>query len=184
MGLKTEGAKSKTGHPYSSKEMVPLPSWSKTLNALFSSASTSTSFMGVVIILQNSCKTVSKLLGRIHKWDEDTPSKSMVPLLSESTSLIMSSISASVGFWPRDLMTVPSSSVEMVPVKEVRSLHPKFSQRSNNTTSICVLKRDCQLCATHNKFHQLTKSVKACLYASISSAVGGACQHTPQSVKS
>lgn len=35
----------------------------------------------------------------------------MVPLLSASTSLIMSWSSDSEGFWPRDLMTVPSSLV-------------------------------------------------------------------------
>ncbi|KAG5460825.1 MAG: hypothetical protein BJ554DRAFT_7079 [Olpidium bornovanus] len=41
--------------------------------------------------------------------------KSMVPLPSVSTSLIISCSSASVGFWPRDRMTVPSSFVVMVP---------------------------------------------------------------------
>lgn len=41
--------------------------------------------------------------------------KSIVPLPSASTSLIISWSSASVGFWPRDLMTVPSSLVVMVP---------------------------------------------------------------------
>jgi hypothetical protein len=35
--------------------------------------------------------------------------KSMVPLPSASTSLIMSWSSASVGFWPNDLITVPNS---------------------------------------------------------------------------
>ena len=41
--------------------------------------------------------------------------KSMVPLPSASTSLTMSWSSASVGFWPRERMTVPSSLVVMVP---------------------------------------------------------------------
>ena len=41
--------------------------------------------------------------------------KSMVPLPSASTSLTMSWSSASVGFWPRERITVPSSLVVMVP---------------------------------------------------------------------
>ena len=41
--------------------------------------------------------------------------KSMEPLPSASISLIMSMSSASVGFWPRDRITVPSSLVVMVP---------------------------------------------------------------------
>merc|ERR1719400_2948905 len=41
--------------------------------------------------------------------------KSMVPFPSASTSLIMSWSSASVGFWPKDLITVPNSLVVMVP---------------------------------------------------------------------
>lgn len=41
----------------------------------------------------------------------DAPGKSMVPLLSASTSLIMSWSSDSEGFWPRERMTVPSSLV-------------------------------------------------------------------------
>lgn len=43
------------------------------------------------------------------------PGKSMVPLLSASTSLIMSWSSDSEGFWPRDRMTVPSSLVVICP---------------------------------------------------------------------
>ena len=39
----------------------------------------------------------------------------MVPLLSASTSLIMSWSSDSEGFWPRDRMTVPSSLVVICP---------------------------------------------------------------------
>ena len=41
--------------------------------------------------------------------------KSMVPLPSASTSLIMSCNSASVGFCPKERITVPSSLVVMVP---------------------------------------------------------------------
>lgn len=43
------------------------------------------------------------------------PGKSMVPLLSASTSLIMSWSSDSLGFWPRERMTVPSSLVVICP---------------------------------------------------------------------
>lgn len=43
------------------------------------------------------------------------PGKSMVPLLSASTSLIMSCNSDSEGFWPRDRITVPSSLVVICP---------------------------------------------------------------------
>src|SRR4051812_16205049 len=43
------------------------------------------------------------------------PGKSMVPLLSASTSLIMSCNSDSEGFWPSDLITVPSSLVVICP---------------------------------------------------------------------
>jgi hypothetical protein len=39
----------------------------------------------------------------------------MVPLLSASTSLIMSWSSDSEGFWPSDRMTVPSSLVVICP---------------------------------------------------------------------
>ena len=42
-------------------------------------------------------------------------SKSIVPLPSASTSLIMSASSASVGFWPSERITVPSSFVVIVP---------------------------------------------------------------------
>ena len=41
--------------------------------------------------------------------------KSIVPLPSASTSLIMSASSASVGFWPSERITVPSSFVVIVP---------------------------------------------------------------------
>ena len=43
------------------------------------------------------------------------PGKSIVPLLSASTSLIMSWSSDSEGFWPSERMTVPSSLVVIWP---------------------------------------------------------------------
>lgn len=43
--------------------------------------------------------------------------KSIVPLPSASTSLIMSCSSASVGFWPRERITVPNSLVVIVPAR-------------------------------------------------------------------
>ncbi|PKI58945.1 hypothetical protein CRG98_020691 [Punica granatum] len=72
--------------------MNPFWSLSKTLKASFSSSSESVSFIFLAIRLRNS-------------------GKSMVPLPSASTSLIMSWSSASVGFCPSDLITVPSSLV-------------------------------------------------------------------------
>jgi hypothetical protein len=53
------------------------------------------------------------------EWDDARliiPGKSMVPLLSASTSLIMSCNSDSDGFCPRDRITVPSSLVVIWPV--------------------------------------------------------------------
>lgn len=44
--------------------------------------------------------------------------KSMVPLPSASTSLIISCSSASVGFCPRERITVPSSFVVIVPARQ------------------------------------------------------------------
>ena len=46
---------------------------------------------------------------------KSVPGKSMVPLLSASTSLIMSCSSDSEGFWPSERMTVPSSLVVIWP---------------------------------------------------------------------
>ena len=43
------------------------------------------------------------------------PGKSIVPLLSASTSLIMSCNSDSLGFWPSERITVPSSFVVIWP---------------------------------------------------------------------
>ena len=48
--------------------------------------------------------------------DDRIPGKSMVPLLSASTSLIMSCNSDSEGFWPSERITVPSSLVVIWPV--------------------------------------------------------------------
>ena len=74
----------------SAAEMKPLPSLSNTLNASLISSSVSVSRILRAIIVRNS-------------------GKSIVPLPSASTSLIMSCSSASVGFWPSERMTVPSS---------------------------------------------------------------------------
>ena len=80
----------------SAAEISPLPSLSKTLNASMSSSSESYSFIFLAMSDKNS-------------------GKSIVPLPSASTSLIISYNSASVGFYPSDLMTVPNSLVVMVP---------------------------------------------------------------------
>nr|UYM80477.1 calmodulin-like protein 1 [Membranipora membranacea] len=80
----------------SAAEIKPLPSLSNTLKASRISSSESVSFIFLAIMVKNS-------------------GKSMVPLPSASTSLIISASSASVGFWPKDLMTVPSSLVVIVP---------------------------------------------------------------------
>ena len=45
------------------------------------------------------------------------PSKSIAPLWSTSTSLIMSCSSESDGFWPSERMMSPSSLAVMLPVK-------------------------------------------------------------------
>ncbi|KAL8172218.1 hypothetical protein V2J09_024022 [Rumex salicifolius] len=69
-----------------------------TLKASLSSSSESVSFIFLAIRLRNS-------------------GKSMVPFPSASTSLIMSWSSASVGFCPSDLITVPSSFVVIQPAR-------------------------------------------------------------------
>jgi hypothetical protein len=43
----------------------------------------------------------------------------MVPFPSASTSFIMSCSSASVGFWPKERITVPNSRVVIVPSPSV-----------------------------------------------------------------
>ncbi|CAN7993363.1 unnamed protein product [Ixodes pacificus] len=84
----------------SAAEMKPLPSLSNTRNASRISSSESVSFILRAIIVRNSGKSI-------------VPLPAVVP--SASTSLIMSCSSASVGFWPSERMTVPSSLVVMVP---------------------------------------------------------------------
>lgn len=80
----------------SAAEINPFPSLSKTLNASISYSSVSVSFIFLAMRERNS-------------------GKSMVPFPSASTSLIISWSSASVGFCPNDLMTVPSYLVVMEP---------------------------------------------------------------------
>mmetsp|Transcript_44971 Transcript_44971/g.97866 ORF Transcript_44971/g.97866 Transcript_44971/m.97866 type:complete len:225 (-) Transcript_44971:1355-2029(-) len=80
----------------SAAEMKPLPLTSKTRKASMSSSSPSVSLIFRACMLRNS-------------------GKSMTPFPSQSTSLIMSCSSASVGFCPRDRMRGPSSRVEMQP---------------------------------------------------------------------
>ena len=50
------------------------------------------------------------------------PGKSIVPLLSASTSLIISCNSDSLGFCPNDLITVPNSFVVICPSQKVISV--------------------------------------------------------------
>merc|ERR1719148_479111 len=80
----------------SAAEMNPFPSLSNTLKASRISSSLSVSFILRAIIVKNS-------------------GKSMVPLPSASISWIISINSASVGFCPRERITVPNSLVVMVP---------------------------------------------------------------------
>ncbi|CAN7939529.1 unnamed protein product [Ixodes hexagonus] len=86
----------------SAAEMKPLPSLSNTRNASRISSSESVSFILRAIIVRNSGKSI-------------VPQRRKRVVPSASTSLIMSCSSASVGFWPRERMTVPSSLVVMVP---------------------------------------------------------------------
>ena len=55
-----------------------------------------------------------------------------IVLPSASTSLIMSWSSASVGFWPSDLMTVPNSFVVMVPSPSLSN-----SEKASLNSAIC-----------------------------------------------
>ncbi len=57
--------------------------------------------------------------------------KSIVPLPSASTSLIISCSSASVGFWPSDRMTVPNSLVVIVP-------SPSLSKREKDSLNSAI----------------------------------------------
>ncbi|ETW07635.1 hypothetical protein H310_02105 [Aphanomyces invadans] len=96
----------------SAAEMKPLPSLSNTLNASKISSSESVSFILRAIMVKNS-------------------GKSIVPLPSASTSLIMSWSSASVGFWPKERMTVPNSLVVMVP-------SPSLSNKENASLNSAI----------------------------------------------
>lgn len=85
-----------------------------TLNASLISSSESVSFIFLAIIVRNSALNQHSRMpcGFVRA----APGKSIVPLLSASTSLIMSCSSDSEGFWPSDRMTVPSSLVVICPV--------------------------------------------------------------------
>lgn len=98
---------------------------SKTLKASLISSSLSVSFIFLAIMVRNSGKSMVPL----PLWTRNqnlVTSKTRTAFLfrislrfgfspSASTSLIMSWSSASVGFWPRERITVPSSLVVMVP---------------------------------------------------------------------
>ena len=86
-------------------EICQLPSLSNILKASLNSYSVSMSFIFFAIRVRNS-------------------RKSIVPLPSSSTSLIISYNSISVGFYPKDLITVPSSSVVITP-------SPSLSNKEN-----------------------------------------------------
>lgn len=85
-----------------------------TLNASLISSSESVSFIFRAIIVRNSATHQHQFPTKL---DLFVPGKSIVPLLSASTSLIMSCSSDSEGFWPRDRITVPSSFVVICPVQ-------------------------------------------------------------------
>lgn len=112
----------------SSAEMVPLLSWSKTWNACRSSSSTSVSLTSRLIIDRNSGPRAAE--GYYHpnggsdrsSLGNCVPEKSIVPVPSASTSLIMSRSSSSVGFCPSDRMMPPSSSAVISPATEVNIL--------------------------------------------------------------
>ena len=65
---------------------------------------------------------------------ERNSGRSIVPLPSASTSPIMSCSSASVGFWPSDLITVPSSFVVIVPSP---SLSKREKASLNRVSATC-----------------------------------------------
>jgi hypothetical protein len=102
------------------------------------------------------------------------PGKSIVPLLSASTSLIMSCSSDSEGFWPRERITVPSSLVVIWPIRFYQYMlvkktfvRDKYRRvRGGLTISILVLliKTASQLTIHHNiattRFPNLQKERK------------------------
>jgi len=117
----------------------PLPSLSKTLKASMISSSLSVSFILRAIIVRNS-------------------GKSMVPLPSASTSLIMSWSSASVGFCPSERMTVPSSLVVIVP-------SPSLSNKENASlnSAICQIRSINYMSAKRTPIHLKTEETKKAL---------------------
>ena len=74
--------------------------------------------------------------------------KSMVPLTSASTSLIMSCDSAPVGLCPRDRMTVPSSLVVTVPSPRLSLPTPQTKLSQSPRTRVFQ--------HTTNQFHELS----------------------------
>ena len=64
--------------------------------------------------------------------------KSMDPVLSASTSLIMLNSSDSVGFWPSEFMTTPSSSVVIVPSPSgMQSKHQVQINAATTNADLC-----------------------------------------------
>lgn len=142
----------------SEAEMKPLPSLSKTLKASRSSSSWSVSYNGKDASLHAHGRQSVSLASDVAKDMQQSSmflnirclspplnqlltfilramrfrnsGKSMVPLPSASTSLIMSCSSASVGFCPKLRMTVPSSFVVMVP-KSSKHRSLRFSTDSH-----------------------------------------------------
>mmetsp|Transcript_5904 Transcript_5904/g.15561 ORF Transcript_5904/g.15561 Transcript_5904/m.15561 type:complete len:288 (-) Transcript_5904:37-900(-) len=102
----------------SSRVMFPLPSVSKSLNASTSSPGSSMSFILLSIKVQNSVRSIA-------------------PDSSLSTSFMISCSSSSVGFWPRDSKTAPSSFSVIVPPPSV-SKRRKACSRSEIISSVNV----------------------------------------------
>jgi hypothetical protein len=97
----------------SAAEISPLPSLSNTLKALIIYY---IKYLYIYIKVFTSINSSSESYSFIFlAISERNSGKSIVPLPSASTSLIISYNSASVGFYPNDLITVPSSLVVIVP---------------------------------------------------------------------
>ena len=97
----------------SAAEISPLPSLSNTLKALIIYY---IKYLYINIKVFTSINSSSESYSFIFlAISERNSGKSIVPLPSASTSLIISYNSASVGFYPNDLITVPSSLVVIVP---------------------------------------------------------------------
>lgn len=101
------------------------------LNASRISSSESVSFIFLAIMVRNSARCQHYSL--VSDWHAEKwmrlPGKSIVPLLSASTSLIISCNSDSEGFWPRERMTVPSSLVVICPCEPVSLSLPSATSR-------------------------------------------------------